>query len=332
MTRPLHPMAEHVTIAVVGSLNMDLVVRATRLPTPGETLLGGSYRTFPGGKGANQAVAASRQGARVTMIGRVGDDAHGAKLRTVLLENGVDVSHVITTPDTPTGLGMITVADGGENTIVVASGANGLVTPDDVRAASAAITSADALLLQLEVPMAANLEAAKIARQSGVPVILNAAPARTMPPELLALVDVLLVNRSEAALLTAQDVGTEPGRLLLRAGEIGPQTVILTLGAQGSIVAHRGRQRRVPTLSVQGVDSVGAGDAFSGAIACAWPEVAAAVKSKSPEEAGLVERALLTASVAGALAATKAGAIPSMPTRAEVEARVSELSSRPRAL
>ncbi|MFN9993315.1 MAG: PfkB family carbohydrate kinase, partial [Phycisphaerales bacterium] len=144
MTRPLHPMAEQVTIAVVGSLNMDLVVRATRLPTPGETLLGGSYRTFPGGKGANQAVAASRLGARVTMIGRVGDDAHGAKLRTVLLENGVDVSHVITTPDTPTGLGMITVADGGENTIVVASGANALVTPDDVRAASAAITSAGA--------------------------------------------------------------------------------------------------------------------------------------------------------------------------------------------
>lgn len=319
-------------VCVVGSLNMDLVVRAPRLPAPGETLLGGSYKTFPGGKGANQAVAAARMGGSVSMVGRVGDDAHGEKLRAVLTENGIGLEHLLTTPGHPTGLGMITVADGGENTIVVASGANALVTVEDVQAAASAITSASVLLLQLEIPLAANIEAAKIARAAGVPVILNAAPARQMPREFIALVDVLLVNRSEAATLTGQDLGTEPGRLLLRAGEIGPVTVILTLGAQGAIVSHRGRQRRIPTLQVTAVDAVGAGDAFSGAIAVCWPGVVAAAKAKSSEESVLVEKALLTASVAGALAATKPGAIPGLPMRAEVEAQLPKLEGMPRAI
>lgn len=319
-------------VCVIGSLNMDLVVRAPRLPAPGETLLGGSYKTFPGGKGANQAVAAARMGGSVTMVGRVGDDAHGVKLRAVLEENHVNVDHLITTPGHPTGLGMITVADGGENTIVVASGANALVTAEDVVASDAAITGASVLLLQLEIPLAANMEAAKRARAAGVPVILNAAPARQMPREFLSLVDVLLINRSEAATLTGQDLGTEPGRLLLRAGEIGPATVILTLGAQGAIVSHRGRQRRIPTLQVSAVDAVGAGDAFSGAIACCWAAVHAAVKAKSHDETALVEKALLTASVAGALAATKPGAIPSMPSAAEVQEQLPRLEGMPRAI
>ncbi|MFZ4574593.1 MAG: ribokinase [Phycisphaerales bacterium] len=319
-------------VCVVGSMNMDLVVRVGRLPAPGETLLGGSYKTFPGGKGANQAVAAARMGATVEMVGRVGDDAHGERLLSVLKECGVGCAHVVPTPGQPTGLGMITVADGGENTIVVASGANALVTVEDVLAAEGIIKASAALLLQLEIPLVANIEAAKIARAAGIPVILNAAPARQMPREFIGMVDVLLVNRSEAATLTGQDLGTEPGRLLLRAGEIGPATVILTLGAQGSIVSHRGRQRRIPTLQVTAVDSVGAGDAFSGAIACGWPMVHAAIKARSPEETPLVEKALLTASVAGALAATKAGAIPSLPTRAEVDEQLPRLEGMPRAI
>jgi ribokinase len=300
-------------VCVVGSLNMDLVVRAPRLPIPGETLLGGSYKTFPGGKGANQAVAAARMGGRVSMVGRVGDDAHGAKLRSVLEENHIDCTHLLTTPGQPSGLGMITVADGGENTIVVASGANALVTPEDIHAA-------------------ANLEAAKLAHGAGAAVILNAAPARSIPREFISLIDVLLVNRSEAAFLTSQEVSAEPGRLMLRAGELGPTTVIVTLGSLGSIVAHRGRQRRISTLQVTAVDAVGAGDAFSGSIAVSWPPVVAATKKKAPDELQLLERALLAASIAGAIAATRTGAIPSLPTKAEVAARLPELEGMPRAI
>jgi ribokinase len=319
-------------VCVVGSLNMDLVVRAPRLPIPGETLLGGSYKTFPGGKGANQAVAAARMGGRVSMVGRVGDDAHGAKLRSVLEENHIDCTHLLTTPGQPSGLGMITVADGGENTIVVASGANALVTPEDIHAAQNVIAGCDVLLLQLEIPLAANLEAAKLAHGAGAAVILNAAPARSIPREFISLIDVLLVNRSEAAFLTSQEVSAEPGRLMLRAGELGPTTVIVTLGSLGSIVAHRGRQRRISTLQVTAVDAVGAGDAFSGSIAVSWPPVVAATKKKAPDELQLLERALLAASIAGAIAATRTGAIPSLPTKAEVAARLPELEGMPRAI
>lgn len=307
-------------IGVLGSLNMDLVVRCPRLPAPGETVLGSSYKTYPGGKGANQAVAAARLGARVAMIGRVGDDAHGPRLRGVLEGEGIDTSRLLTTPETASGLGMITVEDSGENTIVVSSGANALVTVEDALAARALLEASDVLLLQLEIPMATIVEAAKIARGAGKAVVLNAAPARTLPAELLKLVDVLVVNRHEGATLTGQDAHAEPGRLALRLPELGPATVLLTLGAQGSIIAHRGRVKRVPTPRVNAIDAVGAGDAYVGALAVGWAAVHAAGRAKSGDEFRLAEEAALRASAAGALATTKAGAIPSLPKREEVEA------------
>ncbi len=312
-------------LCVLGSLNMDLVVRCPHLPKHGETVLGSSYKTYPGGKGANQAVAAARLGALVSIIGRVGDDAHAPRLRAVLDADHVNTAHLHSTPDTPSGLGMITVEDSGENTIVVASGANSLVSIDDVRLASSLIEDSDALVLQLEIPMATNVEAARIARAASKPVVLNAAPARSLPPDLLKSVDVLVVNRHEAAALTGQDPHVEPGRLALRLPDLGPPAVLLTLGAQGSILAHKGRVRRVPTPRVQAVDSVGAGDAFVAALAVGWVAVHQAARAKSHDEFKLAEEAALKASAAGALATTKPGAIPSLPRRDEVDALAATL-------
>lgn len=312
-------------VCVLGSLNMDLVVRCPHLPAAGETVLGSSYKTYPGGKGANQAVGAARMGSSVSMIGRVGDDTHGPRLRSVLEADGIDTVHLHSTPDTASGLGMITVEDSGENTIVVASGANSRVTVEDVRAARSLIEACDVLLMQLEIPMASNVEAAAIARGAGKAVVLNAAPARSLPQELLKSVDVLVVNRHEAAMLTGQDAHVEPGRIALRLPELGPSAALLTLGAQGSIITHKGRVRRVPTARVHAVDAVGAGDAYVAALAVGWAAVHTAARARSPDEFRLAEEAALRASAAGALATTKPGAIPSLPKLEEVSALASTL-------
>ncbi len=319
------PPAGQTSVCIAGSLNMDLVVRAPRLPAPGETVLGSGYKTFPGGKGANQSAGVARLGARAAIIGRIGDDQHGERLRATLTEERVDLTHLKVSAGTPSGLGMITVADGGENTIVVASGANALLSVEDVEAARGLIEGSDVLLMQLEIPLAAVTAAAKIARSAGKPVILNAAPARALPTELLENVDVLIVNRNEAATLTGQEPGIEPGRLSLRLGELSPATVILTLGAQGAIVAHRGRPRRIGSPRVNAVDSVGAGDAFCAAVAAHWPRAHAATKAKSADDLRIVEDIVLRAAAAGALASTKAGAIPSLPREAEVEEAFAKL-------
>lgn len=305
-------------------MNMDLVVRCAKLPQPGETAVGGGYKTYPGGKGANQAVAAARQGAAVSMVARVGDDAHGPRLVDALKADSVDVTHVLTSTDTASGLALITVAEGGENMIVVSGGANALLSAEDVERARQVIEGASVLLLQLEVPMATAVAAARLARAAGASVILNAAPARVLPGELLALVDVLVVNRSEAATLTGLDAGTDPGRLALRLAELGPATAVLTLGSQGAIVAHRGRPRRISGMTVASVDAVGAGDAFCGALAAVWAEVAPHVKARTAEEMSAVERAARRACVAGALATLRAGAMPSMPTRTDVDAALAQ--------
>jgi ribokinase len=305
-------------------MNMDLVVRCAKLPQPGETAVGGGYKTYPGGKGANQAVAAARQGAAVCMVARLGDDAHGPRLLDALKVEGVDVAHVVTSAETASGLALITVAEGGENMIVVSAGANALLTPTDIESARPAIEGAAVLLLQLEVPIATVIAAARVARGAGASVILNAAPARVLPAELLALVDVLVVNRSEAATLTGLDAGTDPGRLALRLADLGPATAVLTLGQQGAIVAHRGRPRRISGMMVASVDAVGAGDAFCGALATVWAEVAPLVKAKAAEEMNAVERVARRACVAGALATLRAGAMPSMPTRSDVDAALAQ--------
>ncbi|MFN2182802.1 MAG: ribokinase, partial [Anaerolineae bacterium] len=196
-------------IAVAGSLNMDLVVRSPRIPRPGETIIGGEYRHVPGGKGANQAVAAARLGAQVAMVGRLGRDAFGDQLRNNLAAGGVDTSFVVQDAGIATGVALIVVDDAGQNSIVVAPGANMRLSPADIDAAAQAIAGADALLLQLESPLDAVIRAAEVAHDHGVTVILNPAPARPLPPHLLALVDVLIPNESEAALLTGLPVDSQ---------------------------------------------------------------------------------------------------------------------------
>lgn len=316
-------------VCVVGSVNMDLVVRAPRIPTPGETIMGRSFETFPGGKGANQAVAAARLGAAVVLLGCIGNESHGHQLAQLLHQEGIDLSRMLQRRDkTPTGVALITVDDSGENTIVVAPGANATLTAKDVEDARDVIESCDVLLMQLEVPIEAVAAAAKIAKDAGKAVILNPSPALPQAREVLRMCDLLIVNRTEAATLGGLEPYTEPGRLALRLGEIGPPTIVLTLGSQGAIVAHKGRPKRVPTLAVKAIDAVGAGDAFAGALAVAYAAVHQASKTRGPEEFRLLERALAMASAAGALATQKRGAIPSLPKLDEVLARLEELEKQ----
>ncbi|HQE20140.1 MAG TPA: ribokinase [Aggregatilineales bacterium] len=296
-------------VVVVGSLNMDLVVRAPRIPAPGETLLGGEFHTVPGGKGANQAVAAARLGARVSMVGRLGADDFATQLLANLEADGIDHSAVIQDASTTTGVALIVVADDGQNSIVVASGANMQVTPDDVDAAAETIAAADVLLLQLEIPLDAVQRAAEIAHEHGVPVVLNPAPARDLPADLLSRVDVLIPNESETALLTGLPVDTRAeleaaARTLLGRG-VG--TAILTLGARGAMLATGSSVELIPTFEVQPVDTTAAGDAFVAGFSVALAE-------GKP-----VAEAVRWGNAAGALAVTRMGAQTSLPRRAELE-------------
>jgi len=294
-------------ICVVGSINIDLVVRAPRFPAPGETILGGQFQTFTGGKGANQAVAAARMGADVAMIGRVGDDAYGRALRDVLSREGVDASAVSTRTDAPTGVALITVDADGENTIIVAPGANGLLTPDDLSQHEPSIRSAGLLVMQLETPLATVQRAAQIARAANVPVVLNAAPAVPLAVELLKLTDVLIVNRGEAALLAAMPEQAEAAEIAPRLHARGAGRIVMTLGAQGALMSDEKSVVNQPAFPVDVVDATAAGDAFVGAFAAAIAEGRAA------------EEALRRAAAAGALACTRAGAMPSLPRLHEVE-------------
>jgi len=299
-------------ITVVGSLNMDLVVRSPRIPQPGETLLGQGFVTLPGGKGANQAVAAARLGGDVTMIGRLGADGFATALRAGLDEDGVDHRHVLATPDVATGVALITVDDEGRNTIVVASGANWLLTPADVDRAEDAISTCDVLLLQLEVPLETVRRAAQVARSHDVRVILNPAPAQPLPAELLALVDILIPNESETALLTGLPVEDEPqarsaaARLLER----GVGAVILTLGSRGALLTTQAESRLFPAFALQPVDTTAAGDAFVGGLAVALGE------------GRPLDEAVVWGNAAGGLSTTVLGAQPSLPRRADVERRI----------
>lgn len=301
-------------IAVVGSLNMDLVVRSTRIPQPGETIIGRELHTVPGGKGANQAVAAARLGAQVTMIGRTGADSFAEPLLRNLAANGVDSRQVIQDPEVATGVALIVVDDHGQNSIVVASGANMRLSPDDVQAASEAISVADVLLLQLESPLETVQCAAELARQHDVLVVLNPAPARALPVSLLSLVNVLIPNESETALLTGLPTGTmakdaDAARALL---DQDIDLVILTLGERGALLAQRDHVQTVDAFPVHPLDTTAAGDAFVGGFAVALAEGEGLSNSES-----LVE-AVRWGNAAGALAATKLGAQTSLPFRHEL--------------
>ncbi|MGW0873722.1 ribokinase [Streptomyces sp. NPDC002740] len=289
-------------IVVLGSTNMDLVAYVEKPPQRGETVTGREFRTIPGGKGANQAVAAARAGATVSMIGAVGNDAFGTRLRSTLEHSGVNTDH-LRTVESPSGTAHIVVDDEGGNAIVVVPGANGtvdhLVPGDEVL-----ISSADALLLQLEVPLAAVVASARAARAHGVRTILTPAPAQPLPPELLAVTDLLVPNEHEAATLTGRTDPREAATALL---DSVPE-VVITLGSSGSLYAARGAQPlTVPAPRVTGVDSTGAGDTFVGALAVALGE-------GQP-----VREALAWASAAAALSVQRPGASASMPYRSEIE-------------
>ncbi|TDC44591.1 ribokinase [Actinomadura sp. KC345] len=251
-------------VVVVGSVNADLVVGVDRRPAPGETVLGSDLATLPGGKGANQAVAAARLGGRVGIVGRVGDDGHGGMLRAALAADGVDLAHLTTTEGTPSGVALITVGADGDNSIIVSPGANGRVGPDDVAAARAMITGAAVVSFQLEVPMPAVEAAARAAAGAGGRVVLNLSPPAPVPDEVLALCDPLVVNEHEAAFLLGGDGGPhETAEALVRSGA---RSAVVTLGPEGVVVADGEGTASIPSPKAEAVDTTGAGDAFTAAL------------------------------------------------------------------
>lgn len=290
-------------IVVVGSSNTDLIVRAERLPRPGETVLGGEFFTAAGGKGANQAVAAARLGVATTLVARLGADAYGQAALTNFQQDGVNVRYIKLDEGAPSGVALIVVDAAGHNLITVAPGANARLTPEDVEAARLAFSEAHVLLLQLETPLETVLAAARLGRALGLTVILNPAPAQALPPEIYTLVDILTPNETEAQVLTGEN---EPEKAAQRLLAWGVKTVIITLGSAGALYAIPNQIERVPSFSVPVVDTTAAGDAFNGGLA-----VALALGEALPA-------ALRFANAVAALAVTKAGAQPSLPSAASV--------------
>ncbi|WP_309055858.1 ribokinase [Streptomyces sp.] len=291
------------SIVVLGSTNMDLVAYVPRAPARGETVTGRAFRTIPGGKGANQAVAAARAGAEVAMIGAVGADDFGARLRANLEHCAVDTD-LLRTTDGPSGTAHIVVDDEGGNAIVVVPGANATVT-SLTHGDEALIGTADALLLQLELPLSVVAEGASTARRLGVRTVLTPSPAQALPPELLATTDLLVPNEHEATALTGLSDPVAAARALLR----DVPEVVVTLGASGCLYAARGTEPvTVPAPRVRAVDTTAAGDTFVGALAVALGE------------GRPVPEALAWSQAAAALSVQREGASTSMPYRAEIEA------------
>lgn len=299
-------------IVVLGSTNMDLVAYVARAPKRGETVTGREFRTIPGGKGANQAVAAARaarSGGDVALIGAVGSDDFGVRLRQTLVSSGVDTEH-LRTAEGPSGTAHIVVNDEGANAIVVIPGANGTVTsltPGD----EARIAAADSLLLQLELPLTAVLDGAEAARRHGVRTVLTPAPAQPLPPELLAVTDLLVPNEHEAAILA----GVADPRIAAEALLLQVPEVVITLGAAGCLYASRDTEPfAVPAPRVRAVDTTAAGDTFVGALAVALGE------------GRPMQQALTWASTAAALCVQGHGASTSMPYRTEIDATEADAS------
>ena len=294
-------MFKQVRVAVVGSINMDLVTNAPRFPRMGETLLGTDFNRFMGGKGANQAVAAARLGADVRMIGAVGDDGFGYEMLTNLDREGVCSDCVKTVQGYSSGIANITVA-GGENSIVAVSGANFALTPEDVLAHEETIAGSDVVLSQLEIPMECVITAAKLAQKHGRPFVLNPAPAQRLPQELLELTTLLTPNTYELAASWGlpQDMSAE--ELISRS----PCPVLMTVGEKGAVYNdEQGVLHYVPSFPVTPVDSTGAGDTFNGAFAVYWKEG--------------METAVRKACAAAAVSITQNGAQSGMPSEEELE-------------
>ncbi len=300
-------------VAVVGSLNMDLVARAPRLPQPGETLAGRTFAQVAGGKGGNQAVAAARLGAQVAMLGCVGADAHGVQLRAGLEAEHIDCTALETSASAPTGVALIIVDDGSQNAIVIIAGSNGELTPATVERHRAVLATADVVVCQLETPLDAVHAALATARELGRTVVLNPAPATgPLPAHWLPLIDYLIPNELEAAMLTGLPVQTPDDAAAAAAAlrQSGARNVIVTLGAQG-VLAALGDADAVhfAVPRVDAVDTTAAGDTFIGGFA-------AQLAQRVP-----VGDAIRFAQRAAAISVTRAGAQPSIPTRAEVDAQ-----------
>lgn len=296
-------------ICVVGSLNTDLTFRTPRLPKPGETLRASAFHIGYGGKGANQAVMAARLGAQVALVGRVGRDAFGDGMVRHLTREDIDTIHVKEDVKEPSGTAAIVVDDQAHNCILVVPGANGALSPKDVRDADSAIRAARIVLCQLEVPTEAVLEAFRIARAAGVQTVLNPAPAAPLPDELMRLTDFCVPNETELALLNGRTASNLDG-IEAAAHEIlrrGPPTVLVTLGARGVLVVTADSSEHIPAFPVEAVDPTGAGDAFIGALAVFLAE-----------GRRLVEAARW-ACAAAALSVTRCGAQASFPSRDDVE-------------
>ena len=298
-------------VAVVGSANLDLVVEVETVPVAGETVLGGDLRRIPGGKGANQAVAASRLGRRVAMIGRVGDDDAGTMLRAAMESAGVDTACLLATGDTPSGTALIAVGADGDNAIVVSPGANGHLNSADVEGAAGVLSAAEVVLLQLEVPLEAVSAAVRCARGT---VVLNPAPApaATLPAELLDGVDVIVPNQTELATMAGHAGlspigGVDPETAVALARGLPVAAAVVTLGAAGAMVVTPTDATHVPAPAVVPVDTTAAGDAFCGALADALVGGADLV--------GATRWAVRV----GAAATLRHGAQPSLPTRADIE-------------
>jgi ribokinase len=309
------------SIVVIGSLNMDFVLSVERLPLPGETILARNFRTIPGGKGANQAYAAAKlvAGGMVRMIGRIGADSFGNVLKANLAGVGVDVSPVLETDSEATGVACIHVDDAGQNSITVAPGANGVLSASDIDSERWALADARCVLMQLEVPIETVAEGLREARRVGATCILDPAPARALPKEILQLVDIVTPNENEACVLAGAPPGfaaKSPSRITPadaivlghKIRELGARSVIVKLGDQGSVYCGPDRTFDTRPLPVKAVDSTAAGDTFNAALAVALAEGAE------------MEDAVRFASAAAAISVTRAGAQTSAPGRAEVEA------------
>ena len=301
-------------VVVIGSYNTDLTIKTGRIPRPGETIIGGTFSEGGGGKGANQAVAAARAGASVSFIARVGNDALGKEGIDRLSAEGIDTRHIFYDKKVPTGVAFIVVDERGENSIVVASGANALFSVDDVESVHKEISSAGVLLVQLESPLEAIHLAIKKAHENGAVVILNPAPAQQLDPDMLLEIDIITPNKLEAEMMTGIKVTDEESLLSIvnKFGEFGIKNVLITLGSKGVFAGLPGAMELIPAYKMHSVDTTGAGDVFSGSLAAFLAEGMS------------IEKAARLAIASASISVTRAGAQNSAPQRSEIEQFIAE--------
>ena len=296
-------------IVVIGSCNTDMVISMDHLPLPGETLIGGEFFMNSGGKGANQAVAAARLGGNVSFIAKLGNDPFGKRALEQYRAEGIDVKHILTDPEQPSGVALIMVDAQGENSIAVASGANAHLTTKDIDNAKEILSRADIVLMQLETPITTVEHAANVAKRSGAKVILNPAPAQPLPESLLQNLYILIANETEAEFISGTQITDMDS--VARAADIlcdkGVEKVVITLGSRGAFVKERGNYHQIPGLKVKAVDATAAGDTFCGALCVALAE------GKNLTEA------VTFANRCAAVTVTRMGAQSSLPYRSEIE-------------